>query len=238
MTRRSVLVIDDEPQILRLMERVLRKDYDVLTAGNAIDGYALMCQQKPDLVLLDVMMVQSRPGDNARDRGDRSRSRSGGARSGTAWRHEYPPQARVTQPACEGCSRSVGCISSGTNVTRRLQIRWHVRLDEAVDENRRSVTNVRSRFDGGRDGFVHVVSEREGRLSGSVIARSRGGARNREQPVTFRATEIIDIVRHPDASGAEGFAEGTRGWWHQEKMDALLDGGLSHLLPHRSHRPD
>ena len=56
MTRRSVLVIDDDPQFLRLMERVLREDYEVLTAANAIDGYALMCQQKPDLVLLDVMM--------------------------------------------------------------------------------------------------------------------------------------------------------------------------------------
>jgi len=53
MRRQSVLVIDDEPQILRLMERVLREDYEVLTAANAIDGYALMCQQKPDLVLLD-----------------------------------------------------------------------------------------------------------------------------------------------------------------------------------------
>ena len=76
-----------------------------------------------------------------------------------------------------------------------------------------------------------------GRLSKSVIARSRG-ARNREHTVTFRATEIIDIVHHPDACGAWGFTERTRGWWHQEKMDALLDGGLSHLLPHRSHRPD
>jgi two-component system response regulator/two-component system chemotaxis response regulator CheY len=56
MTRRSVLVIDDEPQFLRLTERALGGDFTVLTADDALDGYALLCQHKPDVVLLDVMM--------------------------------------------------------------------------------------------------------------------------------------------------------------------------------------
>ncbi len=56
MTRASVLMIDDDPQFLRLMERALRDDFTVLVAEDALDGYALLCQHKPDIVLLDVMM--------------------------------------------------------------------------------------------------------------------------------------------------------------------------------------
>jgi len=56
ITRASVLMIDDDPQFLRLMARALRHDFTVLTAEDALDGYALLCQHKPDLVLLDVMM--------------------------------------------------------------------------------------------------------------------------------------------------------------------------------------
>jgi DNA-binding response OmpR family regulator len=49
-------MIDDEPQFLTLMERALREEFTVLTAEDALDGYALLCQHKPDIVLLDVMM--------------------------------------------------------------------------------------------------------------------------------------------------------------------------------------
>jgi CheY-like chemotaxis protein len=56
MTRQTVLLIDDEPQFLTLMARALRQDYTVLTAEDGLEGYALLCQYKPDIVLLDIMM--------------------------------------------------------------------------------------------------------------------------------------------------------------------------------------
>jgi CheY-like chemotaxis protein len=56
MTRQTVLVIDDDPQFLTLMARALRQDYTVLTAEDGLEGYALLCQYQPDIVLLDVMM--------------------------------------------------------------------------------------------------------------------------------------------------------------------------------------
>jgi CheY-like chemotaxis protein len=55
-TRRVVLVIDDSPGFLSLASAVLRPNYTVLTAADALDGYALLCQSLPDLVILDVMM--------------------------------------------------------------------------------------------------------------------------------------------------------------------------------------
>jgi CheY-like chemotaxis protein len=54
--RPSVLLIDDEPEFARLMERALGDDFIVTTAADGLDGYALLCQDHPDVVLLDVMM--------------------------------------------------------------------------------------------------------------------------------------------------------------------------------------
>jgi CheY-like chemotaxis protein len=52
----SVLLIDDEPEFLKLMDRALSDDFTVTTAADGLDGYALLCQHHPDVVLLDVMM--------------------------------------------------------------------------------------------------------------------------------------------------------------------------------------
>jgi two-component system KDP operon response regulator KdpE len=53
MTR--VLVIDDEPQILRALRRSLEaQDYDVATADGAEEGLALASARTPDLVVLDL----------------------------------------------------------------------------------------------------------------------------------------------------------------------------------------
>lgn len=55
--RRRVLVVDDQPDI-RLMCRVnlALEGYDVLEAADGETGLRLVREQRPDLVLLDVMM--------------------------------------------------------------------------------------------------------------------------------------------------------------------------------------
>jgi two-component system, OmpR family, KDP operon response regulator KdpE len=51
----TVLVIDDEPQILRALRINLRvRQYDVHTAGNATEALALAARHPPDLVILDL----------------------------------------------------------------------------------------------------------------------------------------------------------------------------------------
>jgi two-component system KDP operon response regulator KdpE len=53
MTR--VLVVDDEPQILRALAINLRaRHYEVLTAGNGTDALAVAGAHQPDLVVLDL----------------------------------------------------------------------------------------------------------------------------------------------------------------------------------------
>jgi DNA-binding response OmpR family regulator len=57
MTQRTILVVDDEPFICRSLTFVLRKDnYRVLEARNGEEALAVIREQRPDLVFLDVMM--------------------------------------------------------------------------------------------------------------------------------------------------------------------------------------
>ncbi len=54
---KRILIVDDEPRYVRLMEANLISDnYDVLKAYNGQQALEIVADQKPDLVLLDVMM--------------------------------------------------------------------------------------------------------------------------------------------------------------------------------------
>ena len=52
-----ILVIDDEPNIVQtLQDRLEMNDYKVFTAGNGKEGLERALQEKPDVILLDVIM--------------------------------------------------------------------------------------------------------------------------------------------------------------------------------------
>jgi len=54
---KKVLVVDDDPYILMSLEFLMKKNgYDVMVARNGIEALALVKQQKPDVILLDIMM--------------------------------------------------------------------------------------------------------------------------------------------------------------------------------------
>jgi PAS domain S-box-containing protein len=58
-TRQVVLVIDDEREMRDLLERFLRREgFDVITAPDGAQGLALARINRPDAVMLDVMMPQ------------------------------------------------------------------------------------------------------------------------------------------------------------------------------------
>ena len=55
----KILVIDDDPSFLRLVEQILtQQGYEVLTASSGEEGLRILFAHKPDLVLLDVVMVK------------------------------------------------------------------------------------------------------------------------------------------------------------------------------------
>jgi two-component system, OmpR family, alkaline phosphatase synthesis response regulator PhoP len=63
MTSKKVLIVDDEPNILILMEQALEKledenDVELLTATNGLEALEIIQAEKPNVVFLDVMMPQ------------------------------------------------------------------------------------------------------------------------------------------------------------------------------------
>jgi DNA-binding response OmpR family regulator len=55
----KILVVDDEPNIQRLLTVALtNRGHTVLTASNGVEALGLVEAEKPDLIVLDVMMPQ------------------------------------------------------------------------------------------------------------------------------------------------------------------------------------
>ena len=54
--RSKILVIDDHPEIVRLIARLLAPLHDIITASNGEEGLQKVHDEKPDLVVSDVMM--------------------------------------------------------------------------------------------------------------------------------------------------------------------------------------
>jgi DNA-binding response OmpR family regulator len=54
---RRVLVVDDDPRLLHIVAMYLGiEGYDVAMAANGEDGLAEVGKQRPDLIILDIMM--------------------------------------------------------------------------------------------------------------------------------------------------------------------------------------
>ncbi|MBT5832445.1 MAG: response regulator, partial [Candidatus Latescibacteria bacterium] len=54
--RVKILIVDDEPMNLDLLEQELMDDYDIVSASNGVEALAQADAENPDLILLDVQM--------------------------------------------------------------------------------------------------------------------------------------------------------------------------------------
>ena len=56
---KKILAIDDENDALLILKTALGGEgYDVITASNGMDGLAMAQQEKPDLIILDLIMPE------------------------------------------------------------------------------------------------------------------------------------------------------------------------------------
>ena len=63
MAKAKVLLVDDDPDIVEAMQLVLTaNDYDVVTANSAGTGLDAVVREKPDVMVLDVMMEKDTDG--------------------------------------------------------------------------------------------------------------------------------------------------------------------------------
>jgi DNA-binding response OmpR family regulator len=59
LTKKKILIVDDTPDIVQfLVVRLRAEGFDTLTAYNGFDGLDIARREKPDLIILDVMMPQ------------------------------------------------------------------------------------------------------------------------------------------------------------------------------------
>ena len=56
MERKTVLIADDDPVFVAAVSAVLRTRYEVRTAKNGTEALEQVAAERPDLVILDVMM--------------------------------------------------------------------------------------------------------------------------------------------------------------------------------------
>lgn len=63
MTRRTVLIADDEAEIRIMLMKMIEAEYDILSAADGDEAVNLARQFHPDIVLMDIMM----PGKNGYD---------------------------------------------------------------------------------------------------------------------------------------------------------------------------
>lgn len=61
-TNRTVLVVDDDLENLDFMAEVLQAEYAVLRATNGTDALQVAQRDRPDVILLDVMMPGGKDG--------------------------------------------------------------------------------------------------------------------------------------------------------------------------------
>lgn len=55
---RTILVVDDESTSLKLVEFILKKKFNILTAMNGKQAIDVAKKQKPDMILMDIMMPE------------------------------------------------------------------------------------------------------------------------------------------------------------------------------------
>ena len=56
---KTILVIDDDLEVVALLRNRLEgQHYNVLTAGDGVSGFTQAREQKPDLIVLDIVMPQ------------------------------------------------------------------------------------------------------------------------------------------------------------------------------------
>ncbi|RKZ22804.1 type II secretion system protein GspE [bacterium] len=57
-TRKKVMVIDDSPTLRKIVKSLLSDEFEVLEAQNGKEGFEKVISERPDLVILDVMMPE------------------------------------------------------------------------------------------------------------------------------------------------------------------------------------
>lgn len=54
--KKAVLIVDDEPAVRKLVQKILSKNYIVIEAQDGAEAVNIACSYRPDIILMDMMM--------------------------------------------------------------------------------------------------------------------------------------------------------------------------------------
>ncbi|MBP7796147.1 MAG: response regulator [Elusimicrobiales bacterium] len=54
--KQKVLIVDDNPSMIEIVKMSLETDYDIISASDGREGIDLAKKEKPDVIIMDVMM--------------------------------------------------------------------------------------------------------------------------------------------------------------------------------------
>jgi len=57
--KKKVLIVDDEPNVRRLSRTILNKQFDIIEAEDGRQAIDQVTAQKPDVILMDMMMPKN-----------------------------------------------------------------------------------------------------------------------------------------------------------------------------------
>jgi putative two-component system response regulator len=58
LVKATILLVEDDPAILKLLEFIFKKEYSVILAINGKDALQKISECKPDLIISDIMMPE------------------------------------------------------------------------------------------------------------------------------------------------------------------------------------
>jgi twitching motility two-component system response regulator PilH len=56
ISRKKILVVDDNPAFSQLVEMGFSEEFEIVTAYDGLEGMTIALKEKPDIILMDVMM--------------------------------------------------------------------------------------------------------------------------------------------------------------------------------------
>ncbi len=125
MNKPKILVVDDEPLNIELIEGVLSNDYEVIKASSGIDALIKMEETMPDLIILDIMMPNMNGYAFCRHIKSRNKTKTIPVLMITALKEEEDKMKAIEAGADDFLSKPVDINKLNLRVKSLLKVKMH-----------------------------------------------------------------------------------------------------------------
>lgn len=207
MGKSKILVVDDEPFNVELLEGMLSMDYDILTAYNGNEALEQVEKNSPDLILLDIMM----PGLNGYEVCRRLKTNDATLSIPvvmvTALKEREDKIKAIQAGADDFLSKPVDQHELNARVKSLLRVKEYY---DALMEEREKLLIFKSALNGMDDCVIITNMSGDIKYVNPVFEKRFG------YPLAEVSDKHISLIKHPDSSLAldkESIIQDTRHEW-------------------------